>query len=71
MSNEEAKNAIQRGWEESARIWKKRPKRTADAVGMRCASEGCPKTNGITFEKPLCYPCWLAFDRFELLECDK
>ena len=68
MSNEEAKNAIQRSWEESAR---NHPKRTADTVGKRCAFEGCPRTNGITFEKPLCYPCWLTFDRFGILECDK
>ena len=71
MSNEEAQHNIRKSWEEADRIWKNRPKRTADAVGKRCAAEGCPSTNGISFEKPLCYPCWLAFDHFSIQECDK
>ena len=58
-------------WEEAERIWKNRPKRTADAVGKRCATDGCTRTSGITFEKPLCYPCWLTFDHFAIHECDK
>lgn len=68
MSNDKTKNDNQNSWEERARNY---PKRTTEAVGKRCASDGCTRTNGITFEKPLCYPCWLSFDRFEIHECDK
>ena len=68
MKNEATTNDIQRSWEEAAR---NHPKRTADVVGKRCADEGCRRTNGITFDKPLCYPCWLNFDRFVIRECDK
>ena len=68
MSNTNYSNMT---WEEAAEIRKNRPKRTARAVGSRCASDGCARTNGITFDKPLCYPCWLAFDHFAIQECSK
>jgi len=68
MSSEKAKNDIQRSWEEAAR---NRPKRTVDTVGKLCAAEGCPRSDGVSSTKPLCYPCWLSFDRLEIFECDR
>lgn len=68
MSNK-SNNSIT--WEEADRIRKNRPKRTADAVGKRCATDGCSRTSGITFDKPLCYPCWVEFDHFAIAECDR
>ena len=68
MVDEKAKNDIRRSWEEAAR---NHAPRTEEAVGKRCAADGCKRTTGITFEKPMCYPCWLSFDRFEIHECDK
>ena len=68
VSDEKAQDDIQRSWEEATR---NRIARSEEGVGSRCAADGCPRTNGISFEKPLCYPCWLSFDRFEIHECDK
>ena len=45
--------------------------KTLDAVGKRCAVEGCPVTRGISYSKPLCYGHWKLFDRLDIDECER
>ena len=45
--------------------------RYLDAVGVRCARDGCSKTEGITFDKPLCYSHWKDFDAYLIFECQR
>ena len=49
----------------------KRPPRTLEVVGVKCANVDCYSTKGISYDKPLCYECWKVFDRFEIFECEK
>ena len=57
-------------WEELAKNAPKRLHRTADATGVRCATDYCGVTRGVTYEKPLCYTHWKDFDRYFISECD-
>ena len=58
-------------WEELAKNAPQRLNRTADAIGVRCATDYCETTRGITYEKPLCYGHWKEFDRYFLSECGR
>ena len=55
---------MSRSWEELAKNATERLNRTADAIGVRCATDFCGVTRGITYEKPLCYGHWKEFDRY-------
>ncbi len=57
-------------WDAALKQFAQFPK-TLDAVGKRCAVEGCPVSNGIGYAKPLCYDHWKLFDRWELDECER
>ena len=65
MSDGEKTDA-QKAWD---RLAESIPPRTAAEVGMKCASILCHTTRGIAHDKPLCYPCWTAFDAYEIDEC--
>ena len=58
-------------WEERAKDAPMRLDRTAEAIGVRCATDYCEVTRGITFDKPLCYRHWTDFDRYFISECDR
>ncbi len=58
-------------WEELAKDAPQRLERVADAIGVRCATDYCEVTKGISYEKPLCYGHWKDFDRFFISECNK
>ena len=58
-------------WEELAKNAPKRIDRTADAIGVRCATDYCEMARRITYEKPLCYTHWKDFDRYFISECDR
>ncbi len=58
-------------WEEQSKDAPQRLARTADAIGVRCATDYCEVTRGITYEKPLCYTHWKDFDRYFISECDR
>jgi len=36
---------------------------------MHCAKMGCLKP--ASYDRPLCYPHWREFDRFEIFECER
>ena len=57
-------------WEELAKDAPKRLVRSTDAIGIRCATDYCKVTRGVTYEKPLCYRHWKDFDRYLISECD-
>ncbi len=65
MSDGEKTDA-QKAWD---RLAESIPPRTAAEVGTKCASMLCHTTRGITYDKPLCYGCWTAFDAYEIDEC--
>ena len=58
-------------WEEQAKDAPQRLARTADATGIRCATDYCEVTRGIGYKKPLCYGHWKEFDRYFISECDR
>jgi predicted GIY-YIG superfamily endonuclease len=45
--------------------------KTPDAIGKRCAADGCGETKGISYEKPLCWDHWKEFDRLLISECER
>ena len=45
--------------------------KTTDAIGKQCATVACTKTEKISYEKPLCWEHWKAFDNGELDECER
>ena len=58
-------------WEELAKSAPPRLRRTAEAVGARCATDYCDVTMGITYKKPLCYNHWKEFDALRIFECER
>ena len=58
-------------WEQQAKNAPKRLVRSTDAIGIRCATDYCKVTRGVTYEKPLCYRHWKDFDRYLISECDR
>ena len=69
MAEKEPKNAVS-AWDVLGPS-KPRLRRTPDAVGARCAADGCDVTKGITYEKPLCWKHWKDFDALLIFECDQ
>ena len=58
-------------WEELAKDAPQRLIRTADSIGVRCATDYCAVTRGISYGKPICYRHWQDFDRYFISECDR
>lgn len=58
-------------WEQRAKSLPQMLPRTAEAVGARCATDYCGVTNGISYDKPLCYKHWKEFDAYRIFECER
>ena len=69
MTDKEPKGAGSAFWEALGPPKPKLP-RTPDAVGVRCAADGCDVTNRITYDSPLCWNHWKDFDNLLIFECE-
>ena len=58
-------------WDELAEAAPQRLVRSTEVIGVRCATDYCEVTRGITYKKPLCYTHWRDFDRYLISECGR
>ena len=63
MTDKDSKSEGQLYWEKVEASSSKLPK-TAEAIGKRCARDGCDNPENIFYEKPLCWAHLCKIDNF-------
>ena len=70
MNDKESKSEGVLYWERLAAATPPKLPKGIEAVGTRCARDGCAITERVSYEKPLCWGHWKEFDAFRLFECE-
>jgi len=71
MVDEDSKSEAMLSWEKLAASTPPKLPKTTEAIGKRCAKDGCDSTKGISYEKPICWTHWRDFDSLLIDECSR
>jgi len=58
-------------WEQLAALTPPRLPKSTEAIGARCARDGCDIQKDISYERPLCWAHWKDFDSLLIFECER